>query len=110
MFPASEVMHLIRQGSDHAPPHLICNPEQKLIRKPFKFLNFWTKHQTFRAIVRENWIVKFAGSLFYMLLAKLKKVKHALAKWNKEAFGDVFHQIVTKDDIIHVKEMQMEID
>jgi len=44
LFPSSEVHHLIRQGSDHAPLHLICNSEEEPIVKTFRFLNFWTKH------------------------------------------------------------------
>lgn len=39
-----EVRHLIREGSDYASLHLICNLEERVTIKPFRFLNFWTKH------------------------------------------------------------------
>ncbi|XP_015165284.1 uncharacterized protein [Solanum tuberosum] len=40
----SEVHHLTRRGSDHAPLHVICSTEEEPCVKPFRFLNFWTKH------------------------------------------------------------------
>lgn len=90
LFPASEVNHLIRQGSDLVSSHLICNTDQEPIRKPFKFLNFWTQHQKCKAIVEENWKVDFVGNPFIELQAKMKKAKKALSIWSKEAFGNVF--------------------
>lgn len=38
--PNSEVHHLIRQGSDHAPLHVVENVLQERVIKAFKFLNF----------------------------------------------------------------------
>ncbi|KAG5620134.1 hypothetical protein H5410_005352 [Solanum commersonii] len=51
----SEVHHLIREGSDHAPLHVRCNNVQEQIRKPFRFLNFWFKHKDFVKVVGESW-------------------------------------------------------
>lgn len=39
-FAASEVHHLIRLGSDHAPLQLTCCASQELVTRYFKFLNF----------------------------------------------------------------------
>ncbi|KAG5577077.1 hypothetical protein H5410_057211 [Solanum commersonii] len=47
LLPESEVQHLARQGSDHAPLHLIYNTYQEIALKHFRLLNFWTKHQKF---------------------------------------------------------------
>lgn len=41
--------------------------------------------------------------------AKLKEVKRKLLKWSKEVFGNFIHQIVTFEDIIRVKEIQLEM-
>ncbi|KAH0698683.1 hypothetical protein KY284_012898 [Solanum tuberosum] len=51
----SEVHHLIREGSDHAPLHVRCNNVQEHIRKPLRFLNFWVKHKDFVKVVGESW-------------------------------------------------------
>ncbi|KAK4733456.1 hypothetical protein R3W88_007717 [Solanum pinnatisectum] len=40
VLPNSEVHHLIRQGSDHTPLHVICNASQEHVVKSFRFLNF----------------------------------------------------------------------
>lgn len=39
-----------------------------------------------------------------------KKVKMALAKWSRKEFGDIFTQLATLEDVIKVKETQLELD
>ncbi|KAH0712342.1 hypothetical protein KY289_008301 [Solanum tuberosum] len=109
VFQSSEVHHLIRQGSDHAPLHMICNSEEEILVKPFRFLNFWRHHKNFKKIVEENWKIDFVGNPFIEFQAKMKKVKRALAGWSKEVFGNFFQQIATIEDVIKVKEAQLEI-
>lgn len=58
----SEVKHLIRDGSDHAPLHVACTLGQNNVRKPFRFLNFWISHQSFTAEVQRAWEVIVEGS------------------------------------------------
>lgn len=53
LLPNSEVHHLIRQTSDHASLHVICNASQEQLVKPFRFLNFWVKHKEFIQMVEE---------------------------------------------------------
>ncbi|KAH0661803.1 hypothetical protein KY284_026734 [Solanum tuberosum] len=69
VFPSSEVQHLIRQGSDHAPLHLSYNNDEVPIIKPFKFMNVWSKHQQFIKIVEDSWKIDFVVIHFlnYML-------------------------------------------
>ncbi|XP_075086207.1 uncharacterized protein LOC142168930 [Nicotiana tabacum] len=47
LFSALEVEHLIKYVSDHVVLLLSCNVDIVQVKKPFKFLNFWTKHDTF---------------------------------------------------------------
>nr|XP_009597454.1 uncharacterized protein LOC104093421 [Nicotiana tomentosiformis] len=47
LFPTTEVEHLIKTGSDHAPLLMTCGEQTTNFVKPFRFLNFWTKHATF---------------------------------------------------------------
>ncbi|KAH0696829.1 hypothetical protein KY289_014311 [Solanum tuberosum] len=109
VFPASEVHHLIRQGSDHAPLHLSCNSVEVPIIKPFRFMNFWSRHQQFKKIVEDSWKIDFVGNPFFEFHSKLKNVKKALSAWSKEIFGNVFQQIATLEDIIKVREAQLQI-
>lgn len=38
IFPNREVQYFFRQGSDHAPLHVICQIGEDNITKPFRFL------------------------------------------------------------------------
>lgn len=44
LLPNSKFLHLIGQGSDHAPMYMVCDASQEQVVKPFRFLKFWTKH------------------------------------------------------------------
>lgn len=108
MLPTIEVEHLIRTGSDHAPLLMTCGVQTTNFVKPFRFLNFWTKHATFMDVVRQNWEADFIGDQFLMFKQNIKRVKAALSKWNRETFGDIFKQLAILEDIVRVKEMLFE--
>ncbi|XP_075104879.1 uncharacterized protein LOC142178959 [Nicotiana tabacum] len=105
MLPTIEVEHLIRTGSDHAPLLMTCGVQTTKFVKPFRFFNFWTKHATVMDVVRQNWEADFIGDPFMMFKQKIKRVKAALSKWNRETFGDIFKQLAILEDIVRVKEM-----
>ncbi|XP_019241256.1 PREDICTED: uncharacterized protein LOC109221250 [Nicotiana attenuata] len=110
LFPTIEVEHLIRVGSDHAPFLMSCGEEAMKFVKPFKFLNFWTKHESFLEVVKQNWIADFIGDPFLMFKRKLKRVKIALSKWSKLTYGDIFKQLAIREDVVRIKEMMFEED
>ncbi|XP_075083347.1 uncharacterized protein LOC142167090 [Nicotiana tabacum] len=108
MLPTIEVEHLIRTGSDHAPLLMTCGVQTTNFVKPFRFLNFWTKHATFMDVVRQNWEADFIGDPFFMFKQNIKRVKVALSKWSRETFGDIFKQLAILEDIVRVKETLFE--
>lgn len=59
----SEVQHLLKDGPNHAPLHVMCKSGIENIRKPFRFLNLWTKHHIFQEEVRKTWEQPVEGSL-----------------------------------------------
>lgn len=61
-------------------------------------------------MVKRNWQVDFCGDPFLMFHAKLKKVKTALTGWSKREFSNIFIQRATLEDIVRVKEEQLELD
>ncbi|KAH0638863.1 hypothetical protein KY285_035449 [Solanum tuberosum] len=109
LLPNSETHHLIRQGSDHAPLHVICNTIQDQASKLFRFLNFWTKHKDFSGLVEEVWCENVTGSPFSIVQTKLKRLKAVLSKWSRTTFGNIFQQIATLEDVVRVNETQLEI-
>ncbi|XP_070032830.1 uncharacterized protein [Nicotiana tomentosiformis] len=110
LFRVLEVEHLIKYSSNHAPLMLSCNIDTVQVKKLFKFLNFWTKHESFLKVVKENWVVESMGNPFILFQGKLKKVKTALADWSMETFGDIFKQIAALEDVIKVHEIQFELN
>ncbi|XP_075103554.1 uncharacterized protein LOC142178122 [Nicotiana tabacum] len=94
LFANIEVKHLIRTGSDHAQLLMsYCDQALQFII-PFKFLNFWTKHESFTEVIIHNWMADFTGDTFLILKKKLKRVKIALSKYSKLTYGDIFKIIL----------------
>ncbi|XP_075092290.1 uncharacterized protein LOC142172544 [Nicotiana tabacum] len=63
-FLGLEITHLSKIGSDHCPMQMKCDIETPPIKKSFRFLNFWTKHDTFKDVVKENWNADFSANPF----------------------------------------------
>ncbi|XP_060212131.1 uncharacterized protein LOC132639718 [Lycium barbarum] len=68
VFSQIEVEHLTRTGSDHSPMLLSCGEATINLKKPFRFLNFWTQHESFQEVVKQHWqtgfVVKVKEQLF----------------------------------------------
>ncbi|XP_019248490.1 PREDICTED: uncharacterized protein LOC109227751 [Nicotiana attenuata] len=46
-----EVPHLSKIGSDYSPMQLKCDIEAAPVKKPFRFLNFWVKRESFKNMI-----------------------------------------------------------
>uniref|UniRef100_M1DHQ7 AP endonuclease/reverse transcriptase n=1 Tax=Solanum tuberosum TaxID=4113 RepID=M1DHQ7_SOLTU len=80
-FSHSEVDHLPRTGSDHAPMLLTCDDRCIIHRKPFKFLNFWTEHESFKEVIRLNWDTSISENTFLYFKRKIRKIKRAFGNY-----------------------------
>ncbi|XP_059306396.1 uncharacterized protein LOC132057813 [Lycium ferocissimum] len=78
MFPQIEIEHLIRTGSDHDPLLMSCGEEVINVIKPFRFLNFWVQHESFKDLVSQHWRTEFVGTLYLVFKEEVVKVKEAL--------------------------------
>ncbi|WMV30609.1 hypothetical protein MTR67_023994 [Solanum verrucosum] len=63
-FNISEVEHLSRNGSDHAPLLFSCENRDSKFIKPFRFLNFWTEHRGFKDVIKINWDDEYSSNSF----------------------------------------------
>ncbi|XP_070029053.1 uncharacterized protein [Nicotiana sylvestris] len=86
-FSGIEVQHLAKIGSDHSPMQLRCDIKNPPVKKPFRFLNFWVEHASFK---------------------ELKKVKKALSGWSKSTYGDIFQKIASLEEVVIVHEAEFE--
>lgn len=75
-----EVEHLSRTGSDHASMFLTCEEQLVIVKKSFKFLKFWTEHESFMDVVKQNWIAPSSKNPFLEFKEKLKNVKAIFIK------------------------------
>ncbi|XP_075080127.1 uncharacterized protein LOC142165483 [Nicotiana tabacum] len=107
-FPGIEVQHLSKTGSDHSPMYLKCDIETPPIKTPFKFLNFWVEHATFKDVVKENWTADFSANPYILFNHKLKKLKKAISWWSKATFGDIFQKIASMEEVVMVHEAEFE--
>ncbi|XP_059289278.1 uncharacterized protein LOC132042777 [Lycium ferocissimum] len=108
-FADIEIEHLARIGSDHAPLFITLKEGQVLIR-PFRFLKFWTDHQDFLSVVSNNWASEVIGNPFILFKQKLKHLKGVLSAWSKEVYGDIFKQLMIREEIVRLKEALFESD
>lgn len=56
-----------------------------------------------------NWEVDFVGSPFIEFQAKMKKIRKVLSRQSEETYSNFFQKVATFEDIIRVKETQLEI-
>lgn len=54
LFGLVDMEHLARTGSNHPPLFLTCGNQSTNYRRPFRFLNFWTKKEDFHQVVLDN--------------------------------------------------------
>lgn len=108
MFSHIEVEHLPRLGSDHTPLLLSCEFVAAKTKRPFRFLKFWTEHELFKDVIRMNWDTKCSSNPFLDFKRKIKQIKKALSLWSRETYGDIFQQLIIREEIERIKEKLFE--
>ncbi|KAG5599043.1 hypothetical protein H5410_030413 [Solanum commersonii] len=83
---SSDLQYLSKIGSDHAPLFLTCRSSNLTIAKPF------------------NLVANNSADIFIQLKQKQKSTKLALSKWIKEKFGDIFKNLIIREEIVKIKE------
>ncbi|KAL3345622.1 hypothetical protein AABB24_024533 [Solanum stoloniferum] len=104
MAESVKMEHLAKTGSDHAPLLLYFGGHQPHIRKSFKFLKFWVEEADFKDVVKRSWVAHENSNIFITIKQKMKNTKYALACWSKERFGDIFKQLIIREEIARLKE------
>ncbi|KAH0721975.1 hypothetical protein KY289_005019 [Solanum tuberosum] len=63
---------------------------QEEVIRPFRFLNFWIKEESFMKVVKHHWRADFEGDPFMIFHHKLTRIKKALTQWSKTTCGRLF--------------------
>lgn len=87
---------------------LRCDIKNPPVKKPFRFLNFWVEHASFKEVVKHNWNADFSANPYVLFNHKLKKVKKALSGWSKSTYGDIFQKIASLEEVVIVHEAEFE--
>ncbi|XP_060183197.1 uncharacterized protein LOC132613164 [Lycium barbarum] len=108
LYPGLEVSHLIKNGSDHSHMLLAFKKEVQQYKKSFKFLNFWTKHESFMDVVKENWNTEVEGISFWRFNLKMKNMRKMLSTWSRSTYRGFFQKVTNMEEVIRAQEAMFE--
>ncbi|KAH0776232.1 hypothetical protein KY290_007643 [Solanum tuberosum] len=69
-----------------------------------RFLKFWVDNPNFLEVVKQNWSANGTQNTWFDFKDDTRRVKAALTKWSRDTYGDIFKQIITREDIVKIKE------
>ncbi|KAI3450940.1 hypothetical protein Pfo_007605 [Paulownia fortunei] len=107
-FHNTKVSHLPRIWSDHAPLLATLSFQLDKTPSPFRFMNMWTRHQSFLEVVRNSWQNSTGMAGMINLQQKLYRTKQLLRWWNKNVFGDIFENIKKAGKEVSLKEQMFD--
>ncbi|KAI8566950.1 hypothetical protein RHMOL_Rhmol02G0082600 [Rhododendron molle] len=93
IFPELETIFLAPGISDHCfilVNVLLYTPR----RSPFKFFNFWMRHDQFKEELRKSWSLPVTGSIKFKLYEQLSRLKPVLREFNKKFFSQISERVV----------------
>lgn len=105
-FADSQASVLPRGISDHCPVAISMGWTRTRIKKPFAFYNHLIQFPEFLPAVREAWNSEIMGDPWFVLIAKLKKVKEAMRYLNSEK-GNLHTAVVNARDSLFAFQASM---
>ncbi|XP_061998915.1 uncharacterized protein LOC133716212 [Rosa rugosa] len=89
LFPEAKVQHLAKMKSDHCPLLLRLQNQFRSCRvdPPFRFYAMWMQHSHYSEFIANTW-----NETTGEFMSKIKHLAMNLGKWNREVFGNIFHQ------------------
>ncbi|KAG5564631.1 hypothetical protein RHGRI_000728 [Rhododendron griersonianum] len=104
IFPESETVFLAPGISDHCFILVNVLPDTPR-RSPFKFFNFWMRHDQFKEELRKSWSLPVTGSTKFKLYEQLSRLKPVLREFNKKFFSQISERVVkAREELLHVQE------
>lgn len=99
-FPMIKERHIVKESSNHLPILFeLKNTAVRHKKRIFRFENMWLKHDGCKQVIDSSWGTDPCTSITDVV-SKIKSCGEALAKWNREDFGQV--QTAIKEKEIHL--------
>ncbi|XP_010677856.1 uncharacterized protein LOC104893447 [Beta vulgaris subsp. vulgaris] len=89
LFPTAEAYFMHEGLFDRSPISVRVYPEVNQGKCPFRYFNIWSKNPRFLEIVSESWNTEVTGSTMFRVVRRMKSVKEALKKLNREGFSNI---------------------
>ncbi|EOY06960.1 Uncharacterized protein TCM_021522 [Theobroma cacao] len=109
-FNHTRVQHLNRDGSDHCPLLISCENTAQRGPSNFRFLHAWTHHHDFTPFVERSWRVPIQATGMLAFWQKQQRLKRDLKWWNKQIFGDIFHNLKLAEAEAATRELHFQQD
>ncbi|KAL7196041.1 hypothetical protein ACSBR1_036130 [Camellia fascicularis] len=93
-FPASIAMFLPSSISDHSLIVVTVSRKAPSFKKPFKYFDFWAKHEEFLPRVSQDWNQYILGVPMFRVCQKLRSLKPILKSLNKKDFSDISTRVL----------------
>ncbi|GKV19162.1 hypothetical protein SLEP1_g29456 [Rubroshorea leprosula] len=88
-FSNTSVVFLNPQSSYHSPSLVTVDVLMNEKPRPFRFCNAWSKDENFLDLVREAWSMDIQGCPMFVIVQKLKLVKHKMKQLHKNRYGNL---------------------
>ncbi|VFQ89693.1 unnamed protein product [Cuscuta campestris] len=99
--------HLPRSTSNHNPLLIKLSNPHFTGPKPFRYINYWSTHNSFLSTVSNSWGPYTRGGM-RGLGYKLKNLGFTLQTWNKNTFGNIFTRVSLLEGELKVIEEQFD--
>lgn len=97
---ATSVTNLPIHGSDHAPILLFTNKGGIHRKRLFKLEKFWSHHEGCKSIIQASWQENFVGSPMFVVVNRLRSVRHNLLRWSREGIGVLANRISSTHSLL----------
>ncbi|XP_060190553.1 uncharacterized protein LOC132619771 [Lycium barbarum] len=65
---------------------------------------FWVEHESFLDTVQQNLLTWMHEDPFISFKLKSKHMKWVLSQWSRATYGDIFKQLIIREEIVRIKE------
>ncbi|KAL7181457.1 hypothetical protein ACSBR1_040363 [Camellia fascicularis] len=109
-FPSSTAMFLPSGLSDHSPIVVTVSDKVLSFKNPFKYFDFWAKHEEFLPKVAQDWNQYIHGVPMFRVCQKLCSLKPILKSLNEKEFSDISTRVLATKAELDTIQLKLDKD